>query len=162
MVTVKTKKLAVMGVLIALSFVGSLIKIASPIGTIGFDSAAGFFAALYLGYVPGAIVIALGYLIIAGSASFPLGLLTIAVAAEMMATAVAFRFFFKMNFGLGIGIATILNGVVAPLVVLPLGGWGLYVGLVPPLVIASFANLFVASIVYSVIYRYDSSFSRGD
>ncbi len=156
----KTKKLAVMGVLIALSFVGSMIKIPSPIGTIGFDSTAGFFAVLYLGYVPGTIVIALGYLTIAASASFPLGLLTIVVAGEMMATAVAFRFFFKMNFGLGIGIATILNGVVAPLVVLPLGGWGLYVGLVPPLVIASFANLFIASIVYSAIGKRLPLFSR--
>ena len=162
MVKMKTKKIALMGVLIALSFVGSLIKIPSPIGTIGFDSAAGFFAALYLGYVPGAIVIALGYLIIAGSASFPLGLFTFAVAAEMMATAIAFRFFFKMNFCLGVSVATVLNGVVAPLIVLPLGGWGLYIGLVPSLIIASFVNLFVASSVYGVIYRYDSSFLKGD
>jgi hypothetical protein len=152
---VKTKKLVLIGVLIALSFIGSLIKIPSPLGTIGFDSAAGFFAALYLGYAPGAIVIALGYLIIAASASFPLGLLTGVVAVEMMATAIAFRFFFNVNKLLGITVATVLNGIVAPLVVLPLGGWGIYAGLVLPLVIASLANVIVASGVYIKIRRHN-------
>ncbi len=149
----KTKKLTLMGILIALSFVGSLIKIPSPLGTIGFDSAAGFFAVLYLGYMPGAFVIAFGYVIIAASASFPLGILTIVVAIEMMATALAFRFFYKINFVLAIAVATFLNGIASPLIVFPLGGWGLYVGLVPPLVVASVANLIVSSIAYGVIKR---------
>lgn len=149
----KTKKITLMGVLIALSFVGSLIKIPSPIGTIGFDSAAGFFSALYLGYIPGSIVITLGYIIIAASASFPLGPFTIVVAAEMMGIAMAFRFFYKINFILGIIIATFLNGIAAPLVVLPMGGWGLYMGLVPSLTIASFANVFISSLVYGVVRK---------
>lgn len=153
MVEMKTKKLALMGILIALSFVGSFIKIPSPIGTIGFDSAAGFFAVLYLGYAPGAFVVALGYVIIAASASFPLGFLTVAVAAEMMATALAFRFFHKMNFALGIGVATFLNGIASPLIVLPLGGWGLYFGLVPSLLIASVANLVVSSAAYGIVKK---------
>ncbi len=156
MVRTKTRNITLMGVLIALSFIGSLIKIPSPLGTIGFDSAAGFFATLYLGYIPGSIVIVLGYLIIAASASFPLGPLTMGVALEMMGTVIAFRFFHQKNPALGIGIATFLNGVAAPLIVLPLGGWGLYVGLLLPLSVASFANVFVASLVYMAIDKIKS------
>lgn len=149
----KTKKLTLMAIFIALSFVGALIKIPSPLGDIGFDSTAGFTAVLYLGYVPGATVTMLGYLIITASAGFPLGILTVGVALEMFFIALAYRYFYRMNKILGIAVATILNGIIAPLIVLPVGGWGLYVGLLPSLTIASIVNLTTSAIIYVALQK---------
>jgi|UniRef100_A0A7V3VT78 uncharacterized membrane protein len=149
----KTKKLTLMAIFIALSFVGSLIKIPSPLGDIGFDSTAGFTAVLYLGPFPGAIVTMLGYLVITMSAGFPLGILTIGVALEMFFIAIAYRYFYRMNKALGITMGTILNGLVAPLIVLPVGGWGLYVGLLPSLTVASVLNFTASAIIYAALER---------
>ncbi len=149
----KTKMLTLMAIFIALSFVGSLIKIPGPLGDIGFDSTAGYIAVLYLGYMPGAIVTALGYLIITMSAGFPLGILSIPVALEMFFIAIFYRFFYKINRFLGITIATILNGIVAPLIVIPVGGIGLYVGLIPSLTIASVLNLIASAAIFSALKR---------
>ncbi len=149
----KAKKLTFMAIFIALAFVGALIKIPSPIGTVGFDSTAGYLSVLYIGYLPGAIVTALGYLLIAASAGFPLGILTIAISAEMFLIAMAYKYFYEINVVLGLSIATILNGVIAPLIVLPIGGWGLYVGLLPSLTVASFANLIASSAIYEALKR---------
>ncbi len=150
----KTKTLSMIGILIALSFVGSLLKIPSPLGTIGFDSAAGFFAVLYLGYWEGAFVTAVGYTLIAASGSFPLGPLTAIVALEMAGVSMAFRCFHSINPILGIAIGTILNGVIAPLIVLPVGGWGLYTGLLAPLSVASMINLIVASTAFVSVKKF--------
>lgn len=149
----ETKKLTLIAVFISLSFVGSLVKIPSPIGDVGFDSVAGFTAVLYLGYVPGAIVTSLGYLIITMSAGFPLGILTLPIAFEMFFVAIAYRFFFKMNKILGIVIGTILNGILSPLVVLPVGGYGLYLSLLPSLILASFINLLLSAIIFEILSR---------
>ncbi|MCL4407514.1 MAG: alpha-ribazole transporter [Thermotogae bacterium] len=149
----KTRKLTLMAIFIALSFVGSLIKIPSPLGDIGFDSTAGFTAVLYLGYIPGSIVTMLGYLIITASAGFPLGILTAGVALEMFFVAIAYRYFYRINKFLGITMATILNGIIAPLIVLPVGGWGLYIGLLPSLTIASVLNLATSTIIYVALQK---------
>ena len=47
------KRVAYMAVFIALSAVGAMIKIPSPVGTIGLDSAPGYFCGLAFGYVEG-------------------------------------------------------------------------------------------------------------
>ncbi len=149
----KTRKLTLMAIFIALSFVGSLIKIPSPLGDIGFDSTAGFTATLFLGYIPGATVTMLGYLVITASAGFPLGILTIGVALEMFFIAIAYRYFYEINGILGITIGTILNGIIAPLIVLPVGGLGLYVGLLPSLTVASVLNLTMSAVIYVALRR---------
>ncbi len=149
----KTKKLTLMAIFIALSFVGSLIKIPSPLGSVGFDSAAGFISVLYLGYISGATVTMLGYLVISMSAGFPLGILTIGVALEMFFIAIAYRYFYRINRILGIIVGTFLNGVVSPLIVLPVGGWGLYIALLPSLTVASLLNLLISAIIYTALRR---------
>lgn len=60
---------------IALAGVGALIKIPSPIGTIGLDSAPGYFSALaFQPVTEGSIVAAIGHLLSAGVVGFPLGI----------------------------------------------------------------------------------------
>lgn len=149
----RTKKITMMAIFIALSFVGSLIKIPSPLGDIGFDSAAGFTAVLYLGYIPGATVTMLGYLLISMSAGFPLGILTLGVAIEMFFIAIAYRYFYRINKILGITVGTVLNGLVAPLIVLPVGGWGLYVALLPSLTAASVLDLATSAVAYEALKK---------
>lgn len=149
----KTKRITLMAIFIALSFVGSLIKIPSPLGDIGFDSAAGFTAVLYIGYVSGATVTMLGYLLISMGAGFPLGILTVAVAIEMFFIAIAYRYFYRINKFLGITVGVILNGIVAPLVVLPVGGLGLYVAILPSLTAASVLDLVTSALIYETLEK---------
>ncbi len=149
----KTKKITLMALFIALSFVGSLIKIPSPLGDIGFDSTAGFTATLYFGYIFGATVTMLGYLFITASAGFPLGILTIGVAVEMFFIAIAYRYFYRINKILGMAVGIILNGILAPLIVLPVGGWGLYFGLMPSLTVASALNIIASSFIYMALAK---------
>ena len=89
---VSARKLAIMAIFIALSAVGSLIKIPSPLGSIGLDSAPGFFAAVAFGGWVGFIVIAVGHILSAAIVGFPLTLpVHLAVAAGMGVCALVFR-----------------------------------------------------------------------
>lgn len=65
------RQIARIGVFIALSAVGAMIKRPSPVGTIGLDAAPGFFCALAFGYVEGAAVIAIGHLLTSAVLGFP-------------------------------------------------------------------------------------------
>ncbi len=76
-----SKKLVYMAVLIALSYIGSLIKIT---GTIAFDSFPAFFGALALGGVYGGIIGFLGHLFTAFLSGFPFTLPIHLVIAVMM------------------------------------------------------------------------------
>ena len=76
-----TVKLVYISTLIAISFIGSLIKIQ---GTIALDSMAGFFAALFLGPLSGALVGSMGHLLTALTSGFPLTLpIHLIVALQM-------------------------------------------------------------------------------
>ncbi len=80
-----------MAMLIALSAVGSLIKV---FNTVAFDSMPGYFAALFLGGWQGALVIALGHMLTALTSGFVLGIpIHIYVAAQMAVYSYLFRFF---------------------------------------------------------------------
>ena len=57
------RKLAIIAVFVALSAAGSLVKIPSPLGSVGLDSAPGFFTALAFGGWLGFLVIAIGHLL---------------------------------------------------------------------------------------------------
>lgn len=71
-----TKKVAIGGLLVALSVLGSYISVPIPgLGsTIAFDSLPGFFGALYLSPALGALIGAIGHLVTALIHGFPQGL----------------------------------------------------------------------------------------
>ncbi|MBE3592298.1 MAG: ECF transporter S component [Thermoanaerobacter sp.] len=144
------KTLTLVAMLIALSAVGALIKI---FNTVAFDSMPGYFAALYLGGWYGALVISLGHMLTAITSGFPLGLTNhIYIAVQMALYAYLFRFFYrKFNIYIAVIAATILNGPVAALLFVPIFGWGFFTAWVLPLTIASFANVFLAALVYKAI-----------
>lgn len=152
---VSARQLAIMAIFIALSAVGSLIKIPSPLGSIGLDSAPGFFAAVAFGSWVGFIVIAVGHLLSAAIVGFPLTLpVHLAIAVGMGLCALVFRWFGRKGLVwliLGVIVASLLNSFGLGLIVLPIGGWGMYLASVPSLLVAAVVNLIIAAVAYYAV-----------
>ena len=141
-------KLVKIALLIALSVVGSLIKIPSPLGTIAFDSLPGFVGAALLGMGPGALIGALGHLATALNTGFPLSLPVHLLIALLMALAMAsFGFFFRRNKVIAILIAAIINAPLSLALLSPLYGWGFFYAMILPLSVGALANLLLATLV---------------
>ncbi len=149
----RAQKIALLAVLVALSGVGAYIKVPSPTGTVAFDSFPGYTAAIVLGATWGGLVAAVGHLISAMTVGFPLGLLHVAIAVGMAVAAVIFWACWKLHPAVGVVAATVFNGVVLPLVVVPLFGWGAYMAILPSLIVASLANVVVASVAGGSLRR---------
>jgi riboflavin transporter len=148
-----TKRIAIMAVFIALSAVGALIKIPSPVGTVALDSAPGFFSALAFGGVEGSIVIALGHLLTSAVVGFPLGIpMHLIIAAEMALFALVYRFV-NNKIGLipAVIVASLLNGVVGAFTVFPVLGMGAVIGLLPFLLLGSVINVVVSALAYKAL-----------
>lgn len=149
------KNMVLIAAFIALSAVGSFIKIPSPVGTIGLDSAPGYFIALALGGMEGALVIALGHLLTAFVTGFPLTIpVHLFIALQMALWAAAFRWVEKK---LGIiaacVTATLLNGVLSSFTMLFAGGMGAAIAVMPFLAIASAINVIIAALVFRVFKK---------
>jgi len=141
--------------LVALSVVGSYLKIPSPTGTVALDSLPGFAGALLLGYPEGAAIAFLGHMLTSLNVGFPLGIpVHLLVALEMALIASAFRFVTrKGRYPLGVGVGVALNGVLAPLSLVPLFGWGFFGGVVVSLLVASAVNLVLACVVHRILSK---------
>lgn len=147
------KRLSIMAIFIALSAVGALIKIPSPAGTIGMDSAPGFFSALAFGGLTGAIVIAFGHLLTAAVIGFPMTIpIHLYIALQMALWALAYRW---VNEKLGlipaVIVGIILNGVVSSFAMLPIIGMGGVMGLMPFLVAGAALNVIISAVAYKAI-----------
>lgn len=149
------KRAAYIAIFIALSAVGAMIKIPSPVGTIGLDSAPGYFCALAFGYVEGAAVIFIGHLLTAGVVGFPLGLpLHFFIGLQMALWAILVRFI-KQKLGLWPAVLTgvVLNGVVSAFTTVFIGGMGAVIGIMPFLIVGSLFNILVAAIAYKSLKK---------
>lgn len=153
-----TVKLVYIATLIAISFIGSLIKIQ---GTIALDSMAGFFAALFLGPIPGALVGSIGHLLTAMTSGFPLTLpIHLVITLQMALFVYIFgRVYEKTNEVVACTVAIILNGVVSALMLAPITTWvgfslsgkAFIYAMVGPLTLASAVNIILASVIYKMI-----------
>ena len=149
------KRAAYIAIFVALSAVGAMIKIPSPVGTIGLDSAPGYFCALAFGYVEGAAVIFIGHLLTAGVVGFPLGLpLHLFIGFQMALWAIIVRFI-KQKLGLWPAVLTgvVLNGVVSAFTMVFIGGVGAALGIMPFLIAGSLFNILVAAIAYKSLKK---------
>ena len=147
------KRLSIMAIFIALSAVGALIKIPSPVGTIGMDSAPGFFSALAFGGLEGAIVIAFGHLLTSAVVGFPMTIpVHLYIAFQMALWALAYCWVNK-KLGLipAVIVGIILNGVVSSFAMLPMMGMGGVLGLMPFLIIGAALNVIISAIAYKAI-----------
>lgn len=147
------RRIAILAIFIALSAVGAVIKIPSPLGSIGLDSFPGYFCALAFGFTEGAIVIAVGHILSAAIAGFSLTVpLHLAIAVSMAVVAIIVRLIAtkinKIGVILSIIVGVLLNSFVLGFWLLPLGGWGLYTGATPSLFVASLVNGIIAVVAY--------------
>jgi len=159
---VNTKNLVVAALFIALSLIGSHIKI---FGTIAFDSLPGFLAALILGPFYGAAIGFLGHIFTALSSGFPLSVpMHIVIAASMAMTMLGFGFIYKLlvdripltgtlaitgvagvllngpvSLALSMGMMALINGTEAAMGLLML---------LPILTIAATANVALSIIIF--------------
>lgn len=148
------------GMLIALSAVGSLIKIS---GTIALDSMAGFFAALFLGPTAGAFVGSLGHLLTAATSGFPMSLpmhifLMVVMAFVIYVYGIVYKKFghvpaFVIGVLLNGPFAALLSVPASKLLGLPFNGWPLFSAIILPLILASIVNIFLAQVVYKAITK---------
>lgn len=160
--TSSTRNIIIIIVFTVVSAALSLVKIPSPAGSIALDSAPGFFVAAFFSPILGAIVGGLGHLASAATGGFPFGLLHLYVSFEMFLWCLIFGFIIKKydsKFSLyfAASIALIANGLIGPLVLtitpvvnLPLS---MAKALIPFLLLAAAANIFLASIAFVLISK---------
>lgn len=142
-------RIARVAILIALSAVGALIKIPSPVGTVAFDAAPAFVAAFAFTMPEAALVAFLGHLFTAATSGFPLTVPVHLIVAAMMVVAVLAGGWLarRVNLWLGVVVAVVVNAVVAPLVLVPMFGWGFFIGSLVALLVGAVANVAVGVIV---------------
>lgn len=149
-----TSRMILMGLFVALSFLGSNIKIFS---TVAFDSFPAYFAGLFLGGVAGGVVGYLGHLMTSGLSGFPFGLPIHLVISVMMFVAVLLfsGVSKKTNPVLGGIVAVIINGVVMPVVLVLMPGfeWAMAMAFMPMLIGVSAANVFLAVAVHVAVSK---------
>ncbi|MEW6193964.1 MAG: ECF transporter S component [Bacteroidota bacterium] len=150
-----SKRIARMAIFIAMCAVGSMIKVPSPTGTVALDAAFAFFSAVAFGWREGAIVAALGHMLTALTTGFPLGLpMHLFISIQMAVWVTIFDITAKnIHLWFGAVLAVILNGPISSLLVIPIGGFGLFAALILPLTIGGFINVFIACTAYLIIQK---------
>lgn len=144
----KTYRIARITVFCALSVVGSFFHLPGPVQTVAFDSAPGFFAALYFGPLDGAVVSGIGHLATSVVNGFPLGVLHFPIALGLAAAGAVIGFLNqKWNYAYGIVAGIAINtGLIV--LALPVLGWAGVVSFLPFLFLAAGLNGFVATAAY--------------
>jgi len=137
----------------ALSAVGSFIHLPSQVSSVAFDSAPGFFVALYFGPLDGFCVLGLGHLATAIVNGFPLGILHFPIAVGLAfagaATGLVNR---KWNFIPAIATGIVINTALVVLAI-PVLGVAATLSFTPFLLLAAIVNGAVATLVYLTLRR---------
>lgn len=157
MKTSATWRAARIAIFTALSVIGSFIKPPSPIPSVAFDSAAGFFVALYFGAFEGAVVSGIGHVATAAVSGFPYGILHIPIALGMALAGGSIGLVNRMNKKWGFMPALIVGVIINTALVFPIapwiGGWLAALGLSPFLLLAASLNAIAAALVYVALRR---------
>ncbi len=155
--TLEVKRMTVMGVFIALAVVGSYLKIPSPLGTIAFDSAPAFLAAVIIGPSAGAIVAFVGHLATSMIAGFPLTVLVHGIIGLIMAGIAILMGGCNAKWGIkpALFFTLLLNGIGSPalFIFVPGFGWPFFTAMVIPLLVGTALNLFIVSLLYAPLKR---------
>lgn len=147
----RTNRIALVALLIALSVVGSLIKIPlGPLPTVALDALPGYLVALYIGWPEGVLVGAIGHLATEFYSGFPYGALAaVIITVEMGLIMIPVALIGRRSLILAIAMGIILNGLVAPAIFIPIPGFGkaFFVGALVPLIIGALVNVGLAAAV---------------
>ena len=158
--TSPTWRTARLAIFTALSVVGSFIKIPSPIGSLAFDSAPGFFVALFFGPFEGGLVCGLGHMATAAVSGFPLGLLHLPIALGMASAGVAIALLNRLNRKWALLPALVMGIVINTVLVFPLVpwlstdiniGWIIATSYAPFLFVAATLNAIASGMVYIAV-----------
>lgn len=147
----KTLRVARLSLFSALSVVGSFIHPPSPIQTVAFDSAPGFFAALYFGALDGALISGIGHICTSIINGFPLGILHLPIALGMAIAGGVMGLVNKANYKWSFIPATVSGIAINTglfVVVIPTIGWAAALAFVPFLLLAASLNAVVAALAY--------------
>jgi uncharacterized membrane protein len=147
----KTLRVARLSLFSALSVVGSFIHPPSPIQTVAFDSAPGFFAALYFGALDGALINGIGHICTSIINGFPLGILHLPIALGMAIAGGVMGLVNKANYKWSFIPATVSGIAINTglfVVVIPTIGWATALAFVPFLLLAASLNAVVAALAY--------------
>lgn len=137
----------------ALSVVGSFIHLPSPVPSVAFDSAPGFFVALYFGPLDGFCVLGLGHLATAVVSGFPLGILHLPIAVGLaFAGATTGLVNRKWNFIPAIATGIAINTALVVLAI-PVLGVAATLSFTPFLLLAAMVNGAVATLAYLTLRR---------
>ena len=162
----RTRKLVIMALLIALSFVGANITV---FGSIAFDSLPAFFAALLLGPVYGAMIGFLGHMFTAFTSGFPLTApMHFVIAVSMALTMLCFGCTYRL-LKVKAGVRLLVTGIVGVLLNAPVSlalsiaalwlmagreaALGLLI-LLPFLVMASAVNVFIGIFLFATLEKH--------
>ena len=135
----------------SLSVIGSFLRLPSPIQSVAFDSAPGFFAALYFGALEGGLVTGIGHIITAIINGLPLGVLHLPVALGMGCAGGAMGLInrARVRFGLPLAIlAGVSTNAALFLLVVPILGWVPALAFLPFLLTAAVLNALAAAMAY--------------
>ena len=157
----KTKKLVITALFIALSFIGANIKI---MNTIALDSMPGFLGTLIFGPIYGALIGATGHFLTAVTSGFPYTLpvhliIMLGMAVTMLVFGYIYRYFLTKNYVAAVILSliagVIINGpllliVLKPLLI-PLLGEATYITYFPILSLTALLNIVIAQGIYKVL-----------
>ena len=151
--TPRTLLVARITVFAALSVVGSFIHLPSPVPSVAFDSAPGFFVALYFGPLDGFCVLGLGHMATAVVSGFPLGILHLPIAVGLACGGAATglvnrRWSFIPAIATGIAINTALVVLAIPVL-----GVAATLSFTPFLLLAAIVNGVVATLAYLALRK---------
>jgi hypothetical protein len=152
----KTKKLVITALFIALSFLGANMKIA---GSIAFDSMPGFLGTLMLGPLFGALIGAVGHFLSAATSGFHLSLpvhliIMVDMALTMYIFGVVYKVIAKTNKYAALIVASLvgvaMNGPISVFMLIPILGKGV-MAMLPWLTLAAFLNILIAEAVFKLL-----------
>ncbi len=153
---ITTKKLVLMGLFIALCFVGGNIKV---FGSVAFDSMPAYLGTLLLGPIYGAIIGMLGHLFTALTSGFPMTLpvhiiISLDMALTMLMAYSAFQLGNKYNknmaYILFIIVGVLFNGPIGVFMLIPILGKGV-IGMLPILSVVALINIVIAIGVFILV-----------
>lgn len=154
----KNQVLVLMSLLVAFSYLGSLVKIQ---GTIALDALPAYLGALLLGPLPGAVIGSAGHLLTAVTSGFPMTLPMHLFIAILMALTIGVfgHIAEKTNLFLAALTGVFMNGPVstlgasylAGLLGLSFSGKAMFFALILPLTLTSLVNAAGAVVLYRVL-----------
>jgi len=148
------RRFAWLAVCLALSVIGSFIKLPTFVGSIALDSAPALVAAAVLGPRAGAAVAGLGHFISAYVGGWPLGPFHWLVACEMAGFSALFAAMYGRGWRLGGAVAFFVGNVfLAPLPLAVSFGWPFVAAVIPPLSAAAIVNVLIALAVLPSVAR---------